>query len=68
MNSKDTTVILLDQAPLVLTRDADDIDDVNMLEKYLAQLRENGTQIVRLFTRFALGASFLSGSVWQVQI
>src|SRR4051794_5683018 len=25
-----------------------------------AQLRENGTQIVRLFARFALGASFLS--------
>src|SRR3954466_10058975 len=25
-----------------------------------AQLRENGTEIVRLFARFALGASFLS--------
>ena len=25
-----------------------------------AQLAENGTEIVRLFTRFALGASFLS--------
>src|SRR5215469_3410211 len=25
-----------------------------------AQLRENGTEIVRLFTRFALGVSFLS--------
>jgi hypothetical protein len=24
-----------------------------------AQLRENGTEIVRLFARFALGASFL---------
>ena len=25
-----------------------------------AQLRENGTEIVRLFARFAVGASFLS--------
>jgi len=60
MNSNDTTVILLDQAPLVLTKDADDTGHVDMLEKYLARLRENGTQIVRLFARFALGASFLS--------
>jgi uncharacterized membrane protein YphA (DoxX/SURF4 family) len=59
MNSKDT-VIVLDQAPLLLTKDTDDIVDVDIREKHLAQLRENGTQIVRLFARFALGASFLS--------
>ena len=60
MTSEDTTVILLDQAPLLLTKDADDIVDVDIQEKYLAKLRENGTEIVRLFARFALGASFLS--------
>src|SRR4051812_41660848 len=60
MDSKDTTVILLDQAPLLLTKATVDIVDVDILEKYLAQLRDNGTEIVRLFARFALGASFLS--------
>lgn len=60
MNSKDTTVILLKQAPLLVTKDTDDIVHVNILERYRAQLRENGTEIVRLFARFALGVSFLS--------
>lgn len=60
MNSKNTTVILLDQAPVLVTKDTDDIVDVDIREKYLAQLRENATEIVRLFARFALGASFLS--------
>ena len=60
MNSKDTTVILLERTPLLVTKDTDDIVHVNILERYLAQLGENGTEIVRLFARLALGASFLS--------
>lgn len=60
MNSKDTTVILLEQARPLVTKDTDDMVHDNIVERYLAQLRENGTEIVRLFARFALGASFLS--------
>jgi uncharacterized membrane protein YphA (DoxX/SURF4 family) len=60
MNSKDTTVIRLEQARPLVTKDTDDIVHDSIVERYLAQLRENGTHIVRLFARFALGVSFLS--------
>jgi sulfur relay (sulfurtransferase) DsrF/TusC family protein len=36
----DTTVILLDQAPLLLTDDTDDIVDVDILEKYLSSFSQ----------------------------
>ena len=51
---------VLDQAPFLVTKDTGDIVHFDILEKHRAQLREIGTEIVRLFARFALGASFLS--------
>jgi hypothetical protein len=36
----ETTVILLDQAPLLLTEETDDIVDVDILEKYLPSLSQ----------------------------
>ena len=36
----DTTVILLDQAPLLLTDDTDDIVDLDILEKYLSSFSQ----------------------------
>jgi len=60
MNPKDSTVVLVDQTPLLLTKNTDDIIDVEVRKKCRAQLREDSTEIVRLFARFALGASFLS--------
>jgi sulfur relay (sulfurtransferase) DsrF/TusC family protein len=36
----ETTVILLDQAPLLLTEETDDIIDVDILEKYLPSLSQ----------------------------
>lgn len=36
----ETTVILLDRAPVLLTEDTDDIVDVDILEKYLPSLSQ----------------------------